>query len=109
MTQFAFVYRLPEHYVPGNEQSVIAWTAWFAGIGRDLLDLGKPVIRVESVGETTDGVRLAGFSVVQATDLDAAIAIARGCPAIGDGGGVEIGTLTEPSQSTVASAAAGSD
>ena len=109
MTQFAFVYRLPEHYVPGNEQSVTAWTAWFAGIGPDLLDLGKPVIRAESVGETTHGVRLAGFSVVQAPDLDTAIAIARGCPAIADGGGVEIGTLTEPSQSTVASAAAGSD
>ena len=37
---------------------------------------------------------LGGYSIVSADDLSAAVAIARSCPALSAGGGVEVGELT---------------
>jgi len=65
-------------------------------MGSSLADLGEAVIDAAAVGEVASGTtRLAGYSVVVADDMDAALAIAKGCPALQAGGGVEVGTVME--------------
>ena len=53
-------------------------------LGRRLASLGA------RVAETT----LGGYSLIRAGSLDAAVALARGCPMLGAGGAVEICELT---------------
>jgi hypothetical protein len=93
MQEFVFVYRVPLDYVPGSEATQLAWRAWFEGIGTGLLAVGKPVVQTKSLGSCADGVRLGGYSLIRAADLDAALGVAAACPALGDCGGVEVGAL----------------
>jgi hypothetical protein len=43
MPKFLFSYRMPGDYQPGRPDSIAAWTAFFAGMGDHVLDLGQPV------------------------------------------------------------------
>jgi len=95
MAQFVLLYRVPADYVPGHADTRKAWQSWFDEMGAGLVDVGKPVLAASSAGTCAGDVRLGGFSVVEAGDLDAALQIARGCPALGLGGGVEVGALAE--------------
>jgi hypothetical protein len=70
------------------------WKAWVAGLGDALVNPGVAVGKSKTV--SADGVSdgggpnpLAGFSVVKAKDMDAAIALAQGCPHL-DIGTIEI-------------------
>jgi hypothetical protein len=93
MAKYVFSYRVPSGFVPGSPESVAAWQSWLGGMGSGLADLGEAVIEA-AVGEVASGTtRLAGYSVVVAEDTDAALAIAKGCPALQAGGGVEVGTV----------------
>ncbi len=99
MAEFVFTYRVPQNYVPGGAETRTAWQSWFDGIGRNLIDNGKPVIASAAVGACDGGVRIGGYSVIEAADMDAAIEIARACPSMDSGGGVEVGAvldLTDP-------------
>ena len=83
MAKYVFSYRVPSDFVPGSPESVAAWQAWLGGMGSSLADLGEAVIEAAAVGEVASGTtRLAGYSVVVADDMDAALAIAKGCPAL---------------------------
>src|SRR6516164_265511 len=96
MAKYVFSYRVPSGFVPGSPESVAAWQSWLGGMGSSLADLGEAVIEAAAVGEVASGTtRLAGYSVVVADDMDAALAIAKGCPALQVGGGVEVGTVME--------------
>jgi hypothetical protein len=103
MTSFIFSYRSPKGYVPGSEDALDAWYGWFDDMGEALVEHGKPVFERSAVGTCgSDETVLGGYSVVQANDLESALAIAKGCPLIGHGGGVEVGELTElPVQQSV--------
>jgi len=95
MPTFVFSYRGPAGFTP-NPENVSAWRAWFATMGDELIDLGKPVAAVDSIGNTSsESTRLGGYSVIQAADLEAAKVIAKGCPLLDRKGGVEIGELAE--------------
>ena len=96
MAKYVFSYRVPSDFVPGSPESVAAWQAWLGGMGSSLADLGEAVVEAAAVGEVASGTtRLAGYSVAVADDMDAALAIAKGCPALQVGGGVEVGTVME--------------
>jgi hypothetical protein len=98
MTNFVFAYRggsgmatTPE----AQEKTMAAWGAWFGTIGADLVEGGSPfgaAGTVHSDGSSTDGAAagLTGYSVVSASDLSAAAALAKGCPLLADGGTVEV-------------------
>jgi hypothetical protein len=87
---------VPSDFVPGSPESVAAWQSWLGGMGSSLADLGEAVIDAAAVGEVASGTtRLAGYSVIVADDMDAALAIAKSCPALQVGGGVEVGTVME--------------
>jgi hypothetical protein len=95
MAQFVFTYRGPKGYAPTAESTPL-WMAWFAGMGDQLVDLGKPVFQRATVGDCgSDNTELGGYSIVSADDLDSALAMAKGCPHLDVGGGVEVGELAE--------------
>jgi hypothetical protein len=96
MTEYIFVYRSPAGYTPDDPEAVASWRAWFGGLGPALLDMGRPVFDPATVGQaSSDHTQLGGYSVVSAEGLDDALAMAKGCPLVAIGGGVEVGTLAD--------------
>jgi hypothetical protein len=72
-----------------------AWMGWFGALGEAVVDGGNPLgmSKTVSSGGVTDGGGAnptAGYSLVMAADMDAAVAMAQGCPMLGDGGSVEV-------------------
>lgn len=77
------------------DQAMAEWTAWFGRLGGAVVDGGNPVAAVRTVaadGSVTDGApdRATGYSILAAPDLDAAVALAAGCPLLAHGGRVEV-------------------
>jgi hypothetical protein len=96
MATFVFAYRASTSYVPGTADTMAAWRAWFAELGGHVVDMGKPVFESGAVGNcASDNTVLGGYSMIDAEDLEAALALAKGCPAVAHGGGVEVGALAE--------------
>jgi len=64
-------------------------------MGTSVTDLGKPVLQATALGDCGAGTRLGGYSLITPDDLEAALELARDCPALQQGGGVEVGVLGE--------------
>ena len=95
MTKYVFSYRVPSGYAPGAETAG-EWQAWFGGMGSALVDIGNAVTDYASLGEVGGSdSRMVGYSVVSAENIDAAVALAKDCPALRVGGGVEVGPVME--------------
>lgn len=93
MPDFVLTYRTPAGYTP-TADTTRAWYAWFEEMGDHLVELGRPVVERASIGESSPlRTELGGYSIVSAPDLEAALAIAKGCPGLDLGGGVEVGQL----------------
>jgi YCII-related domain-containing protein len=95
MDTFVFAYRMPNNYIPGSAETRAAWTSWFESMGADVVDIGKPVFERSALGNCPSDTSLGGYSIVSADDLEAAVALAKGCPVLQAGGGVEVGVLAE--------------
>ena len=96
MTTFLFSYRMPVDYTPGRPGAAEAWTTYFESLGPNLADPGNPVFTSTALGACTgDSVRLGGFSLITADDLETAVTMAKDCPVLQSGGGVEVGVITE--------------
>jgi hypothetical protein len=93
MTTFVFSYRMPQAYTPGRPETVAAWTAWFEDLGASVADTGQPVLESTTLGDCGPRTRLGGYSLITADDLDTALALAKGCPSLRQGGGIEVGML----------------
>lgn len=102
-SRFLFVYHggsRPETPEEG-EKEMAAWRAWMDGIGDAFVDSGNPVGMSKTVG--ADGVAdngganpTAGYSIVQADSIDAACALAKGCPILKGGKGtIEVAEIIE--------------
>jgi hypothetical protein len=82
-----------------REQITAAWNDWLGSLGQSLVDLGNPVGRsstIASDGAVSDGGGsnpVSGYSILEASDFDAALASAKGCPILQGGGSVEVGEL----------------
>ena len=94
MPNFVFAYhggKMPE--TPEEGAKVKAdWQNWFGTIGESIVDPGNPVGMSKTVtagGVTDDGGAnpVSGYSIVSASDMNAAIALAKGCPMVKDGSG----------------------
>jgi len=95
MTTFLFSYRMPKGYVPSRTDAAAAWTAWFEELGTSVSDRGNPVFESASLGHCGDDTTLGGYSLITAEDLEEALALAKGCPVLAEGAGVEVGVITE--------------
>jgi hypothetical protein len=92
MPKFVFAYRIQEGN-PGSPDAMAQWMAWFEELGAAVVDPGNPVSARSSLGNCGSGSALGGYSLITADDLEAAVTLAKGCPALADGGGVEVGEL----------------
>ena len=77
-----------------------AWTDWFGVLGDALIDGGNPVSQVKTIaadGSVSDGAAnpASGYSVIKADSLDAAVALAKGCPVLHGGASVEVAETFE--------------
>ena len=98
MAKYLFAYHGGEN--PETEEEVAKvlddWGAWFGSMGAAVIDGGNPVGLSKTVnadGSVTDDGGpnpVSGYSLIEASDLDDAIAKARGCPLLAAGGKVEL-------------------
>lgn len=98
MAKYLFVYHGGEN--PETEQEVAevldAWGTWLGSMGAAVIDGGNPVGKSTTVnpdGTTTDngGANpVSGYSLIEASDLDDAVAKARGCPILQANGSIEL-------------------
>lgn len=95
MAKFLFSYRAHKDYTLGRPDTAAAWRAWFDSMGTTLVDRGLPVVESSPLGNLGADTRLGGYSIVTADDFEAALAIAKGCPGLSQGGGVEVGELID--------------
>lgn len=92
MATYLFSYRTPKGYVPRSMAS--AWGEWFEEIGSQVVERGNPVFERSPLGNTSsDQTDLGGYSMITADDLESAVALAKGCPILTAGGGVEVGQV----------------
>lgn len=79
-----------------GEKVMQAWMSWMGSLGDAIVDGGNPVSMAKTVssnGSVSDGGgenAVTGYSVIKADNLDAAVALARGCPHLQSGGSVEV-------------------
>lgn len=98
MAKYLFVYHggKPPESPEEGEKVMAAWGAWLGGIGEDLVDGGNPVGQsstVQADGSVVDNGGsnpASGYTLVEAASLDAALAVAKGCPILESGGSVEV-------------------
>ncbi|MGE0485198.1 MAG: hypothetical protein AB7Q81_13740 [Gammaproteobacteria bacterium] len=98
MAKYLFVYHGGSAPKSDAEKARImdAWGRWFGSLGKAVLDGGNPVGPASTVA--SDGSVVAhgganppsGYSLIEASDRDDAIAKARGCPVLAAGGSVEL-------------------
>jgi hypothetical protein len=98
MAKYLFIYHGGEN--PKNEDEVAKvldeWGQWMGGMGAAVIDGGNPVGMSSTVnpdGSVTDNGGLnpaSGYGLFEAADLADAMAKAKGCPILSDGGSVEV-------------------
>jgi hypothetical protein len=94
MPKFVFSFRAPTNRTPSEAQEA-AWGEWFGTIGGSIADFGNRVGEASTLGNVGAGTTLGGYTVINADDLESAVALAKGCPGLQHGGGVEIGSVVE--------------
>jgi len=76
------------------KEAMQPWMDWFAKVGDGMVDKGFPLrnaMTVTKEGEMPGQVEFVGFTIVQADDMDAALAIAKMSPHLDrDGATVEV-------------------
>lgn len=93
MTTYVITNRQPNGYT-GSPDEMQRWVDWFGRLGQNLVDPGNPVFERTTIGDCGPGTQLGGFTIIEADDLEHAAALAATCPAVSNGGGVEVGELT---------------
>ena len=97
MANFLLVYHggsMPETEA-AQAQVMQAWTDWFHKLGDAVVDGGNPASQTKVIN--TDGSVAAGgatspsgYSIIKADGIDAAVALAKGCPVLKGGAMIEV-------------------
>jgi hypothetical protein len=97
MTKFVLAYTGGSVPESDEQQKAVmdAWMKWFGELGQAVVDGGAPFSSSSTVGangsvSSPGASGLTGYSVIEADSLDAAVAQAKGCPVLADGGNVEV-------------------
>lgn len=98
MAKYLFVYHggsMPE--TEAQQAEVMdAWGQWLGGMGSAVIDGGNPVglsttVQADGSVVSNGGANPAsGYGLIEASDVDDAIAKAKGCPVLTAGGSVEL-------------------
>jgi hypothetical protein len=98
MAKYIFVYhggKAPESDAD-KARVMDAWSSWFESMGDTVVDGGHPVGQSSTVHaggrvENNGGANpVSGYTLIEAANTDGAVAIARQCPILEDGGSVEV-------------------
>jgi hypothetical protein len=79
------------------EKSMATWLKWYKDLGKAVIDIGAPTQPGKIIGSS--GIKtlgqnpVTGYSILQAENLDAAVALSKNCPIIANGGQVAVYTL----------------
>ena len=98
MAKYLFVYHGGTHPETEEEQKRVmdAWGQWYASMGAAVVDGGNPVGMSKTVhpdGSVTDdggSNPTSGYTLIEASNDDDAIAKAKGCPILEAGGSIEV-------------------
>jgi hypothetical protein len=100
MTRFVFIYHAPPMPEgapqPSSEEMegvMRAWNEWAGRVGDGMVDFGSPLAggaRVTTEGTSASDRQVAGYSIIEAADRDAALALAQEHPHLDMPGGCEI-------------------
>jgi hypothetical protein len=92
MAKFLFVYYGGKMSATPKEveKSNMEWMDWFKAMGKSLADAGAPtmpgkVVTAAGVKTGVVGEAVTGYTVINASDLDAAAKMAKGTPGMADG------------------------
>ena len=99
MTNYMLLFsggRMPES--EADQKAVLNdWQAWFAKLGGALVDAGNPFTpmtrSIDSDGRVTNGsngMMASGYTIIKADSLDAAVAMAKGCPVLKSGAKISV-------------------
>lgn len=97
MTQYLFTYRsVPGYDWFGDPSGLPDWQTFLEALEPNMVDPGWPAFEpTKLVGQTGESTQVGGYSVVTADSLDAATDLAKGCPTMTRGGGVEVAVLAD--------------
>jgi len=98
MTKYVLLYTGGSEMPETQEEidaAMAAWGGWFESMGAAVVDGGNPTGAVKTIsagGAVSDGgaTGIGGYSLINADSHDAAVALAKGCPVLAGGGGVEV-------------------
>ena len=85
MKKFVFLYNFNPKEVP-SEEAMQVWMSWFKKIGKNVLDMGNPLmggmlVTAKKAKKITPAMSpITGYTVIKAKDIEAAIKIAQTCP-----------------------------
>lgn len=85
MKKFIFLYC---GFEPPTQEIMDAWSNWFASIGDKMVDSGSPfgpgmeITHTETKDLPLGLESITGYTIINASDLDEAENIAKGCPII---------------------------
>jgi hypothetical protein len=98
MPKFLFAYHGGK--MPETEAEIATemqrWRDWMDGLGDALVDPGNPVgmsstVSIDGVADNGGANPVSGYSLVMADDMNAALAMAAGCPMVTQGhGSIEV-------------------
>lgn len=101
MAKYVFVYHGgggADQAMQSSQEEIAAemakWEAWYGELGSAVVDGGNPFGQTKNV--TSNGVEgphdsaATGYTIIEASDIDAAVASAKGCPILAHGGSVEV-------------------
>jgi hypothetical protein len=98
MAKYLLVYHgggMPEGEA-AQAKVMAAWGTWFQNLGPALADGGNPVSQTKTIagdGAVSDGGGAnpsSGYSLIEADGIDAAVALAKGCPVLASGATIEV-------------------
>ena len=99
MTNFVLLYSGGKMPATEAEQQTVmkAWEAWAGKLGDAVVSLGDPFTPMAKTiapdGKVSDGpvgTIASGYSVIKANSLDAAVAMAKGCPVLQGGAKITV-------------------
>jgi hypothetical protein len=103
MTKFLFIYHggtIPQSKAD-QERTMNLWGQWFGSMGDAVVDGGNPVGKSATVMSDKSIVNhggsnpSSGYSIVRASDLESALAMAKGCPILERDGSIEVAPLID--------------
>ena len=98
MAKYLFVYHGGKNPETDEEVAEVidSWGTWLGGMGAAVIDGGNPVGMSStvnpdgSVADNGGSNPASGYGLIEADDLDDALAKAKGCPILASGGSVEL-------------------